>query len=1159
MNNDRLSLNLRFIRMFFMFALALLMATASWAETSQDCALTFDTGDENVVVETQLVACGEVPVMPADPAREGHKFLGWWADKEGNNAFDWTKQLTANATIYAKWDVKYIDENGDEQTVEDYVLLTGNESADDGIFTKGGWYVVKDEVKYEWFDDVNNLVDVHLILADGAKLTIRNFALTFKNLTIYAQSTGENMGRIEVQPFSACAISVSQKFVLNGGVVVVSGRTWGISGDGGVTINGGVLNAYGSSSGFGSGGGVYSVAGSVTINGGVIEANGDSGVYASDIVVNDGSITAMGNMSYGIYASNNISVNGGKVETIGAQTGLYAFQGGIAINDGWVIAKGVTKTLIDAYGIYANNNISINGGKVEASGYHGIFVSQGDITIKDGSITATGISHGIRAKGDIKIDGGVVEAFSASAIYSLEGCVIVNSGTITAMGESYGIEANACVAINGGSIIAKGNLNGSVGIFSGSDVTINGGVLDAEGGNYGIRSYNDIILGWTDAENDRVTISRFSSRDGSVKTAENKAFKDEYGKFYFGTFSDEKIASIAGKPLSPLLIEEACALTFDTGDENVVVETQLVACGEVPVKPGNPARVGYKFLGWWADKEGNNAFDWTKQLTANATIYAKWQELLPVEYIDEKGEKKTVKDYLLLTGNESADDGIFTKGGWYVVQGQVTYDDGKFAFSSKNYVDVNLILADGAKLTASNTAYFNNLTIYAQSTGENMGQMDIETDGSYSYSYYSYAIRLNQQFVLNGGVVKAVGRNFGISSGTGGVTINGGVLEAVGGSYGIRTRNDIIFGWTDAENDRITVSRAYSNKGDVKIADGLLFTDGEGHIYHGSFSSGKKLASIAGKTLRPDSPIITWSTDESRVVATINGISKRKVKFGYDYDVLADNPSLYADSVVLDREFTPNKFSTLSLPFDFPAKDIQGLSMLLKFNGLKQKEVDGKKRWVVSMRKSWIANSTTDDVQLKAYRPYMLLTDSKTLTFHGPVNFVNNLTAESDAVANGGEAADLYADEINGWTFNSAYSYKMWVAGDGELGRAYGFAAKTTDNVGVGQFVKAAEGAYVYPFRAYLLMNEAPNKVRSSFAGNKAGVSTMSLPEDIDVEIEGDDGDEPKTTVIGKFNTRTGEFRMDDGAARSFDVKGRNVGNNANKARGAYYGKKLVK
>ena len=66
------------------------------------------------------------------------------------------------------------------------------------------------------------------------------------------------------------------------------------------------------------------------------------------------------------------------------------------------------------------------------------------------------------------------------------------------------------------------------------------------------------------------------------------------------------------------------------------------------------------------------------------------------------------------------------------------------------------------------------------------------------------------------------------------------------------------------------------------------------------------------------------------------------------------------------------------------------------------------------------------------------------------------------------------------------------------------------------------------------------------------------LPEFMSVIIDVDgDGDGKETTVIGQFNTRTGEFKMNYDRG-TFDLKGRRV-NSANKARGAYYGKKVLK
>ena len=72
--------------------------------------------------------------------------------------------------------------------------------------------------------------------------------------------------------------------------------------------------------------------------------------------------------------------------------------------------------------------------------------------------------------------------------------------------------------------------------------------------------------------------------------------------------------------------------------------------------------------------------------------------------------------------------------------------------------------------------------------------------------------------------------------------------------------------------------------------------------------------------------------------------------------------------------------------------------------------------------------------------------------------------------------------------------------------------------------------------------------------------SISELPETITVVRDGDgkNGSE-QTTVIGQFNARTGEFTLQRSADRVFNLKGQAYSKNARKARGAYYGKKILK
>jgi hypothetical protein len=77
--------------------------------------------------------------------------------------------------------------------------------------------------------------------------------------------------------------------------------------------------------------------------------------------------------------------------------------------------------------------------------------------------------------------------------------------------------------------------------------------------------------------------------------------------------------------------------------------------------------------------------------------------------------------------------------------------------------------------------------------------------------------------------------------------------------------------------------------------------------------------------------------------------------------------------------------------------------------------------------------------------------------------------------------------------------------------------------------------------------------VRANGASVKPG---QELPEFMSIVIDSEDGNEEHTTVIGQFNTRTGEFKMNYDRGK-FDLKGRRV-NGTNNARGAYYGKKVL-
>ena len=64
--------------------------------------VTFDAG-EGSAVAAQKVEDGKAAAKPADPAREGYTFAGWYSDAECTRAYDFSTPVSRDVTLYAKW------------------------------------------------------------------------------------------------------------------------------------------------------------------------------------------------------------------------------------------------------------------------------------------------------------------------------------------------------------------------------------------------------------------------------------------------------------------------------------------------------------------------------------------------------------------------------------------------------------------------------------------------------------------------------------------------------------------------------------------------------------------------------------------------------------------------------------------------------------------------------------------------------------------------------------------------------------------------------------------------------------------------------------------------------------------------------------------------
>ena len=245
--------------------------------------------------------------------------------------------MTAWATTET---VSYIDADGNEQTVT-ATVLTGDVTADGlstnaygNILIPAGWYVVKnskDGVDASYTATLRYTGDngtIHLILADGAEMTVSKnttdvIYLNQDNpLAIYGQSGGT-------------------------GRLTVTGKSYAINAQGGMTINGGIVNA---------------------------------------------TATDTGSTAHAIYVWNGITINGGQVTatTAGSGKGIYVYSAALTIGCrkasdfvsfnsyyGTVNIKS-GQTLYAGATAYSGNNVSLPTGTVTLRPY-----SSDDFSVND--------------------------------------------------------------------------------------------------------------------------------------------------------------------------------------------------------------------------------------------------------------------------------------------------------------------------------------------------------------------------------------------------------------------------------------------------------------------------------------------------------------------------------------------------------------------------------------------------------------------------------------------------------------------------------------------------------------------------------------------------------------------------------------------------------
>ena len=246
-------------------------------------------------------------------------------------------------------------------------------------------------------------------------------------------------------------------------------------------------------------------------------------------------------------------------------------------------------------------------------------------------------------------------------------------------------------------------------------------------------------------------------------------------------------------------------------------------------------------------------------------------------------------------------------------------------------------------------------------------------------------------------------------------------------------------------------------------------------------------------------------------------------------------------------------------PFEISANKVGNVKQVVSFLGI---GVDGTNHKYVAVERVWCNEQSNTKcnygtAKLEAYKPYLIQLESGKTS----VSINNTDPLVLKASPTDADAYDVAQDDdysaYGDFVFRGVIQGKSWGADDPDVlgtnkAAAYGFAGSSATDISIGQFVKVGEGAYIKPFRAYIYKKPVPQSVKGAYGLRQTASIDNDIPDVMNVVVvdRKKDGEE-QTTVIGQFNSRTGEIRLNR-TMRTYDLKGRSVRDASRMAKGVY-------
>ena len=444
--------------------------------------------------------------------------------------------------------------------------------------------------------------------------------------------------------------------------------------------------------------------------------------------------------------------------------------------------------------------------------------------------------------------------------------------------------------------------------------------------------------------------------------------------------------------------------------------------------------------------------------------------------------------------------------------------------------------------------------------------------------------------IIRGGIVTATGGSYAAGIGSGGrgtcgnITISGGEVTATGGaqaagigsgSSGVSAAITISGGEVEATAGKQAagVGNGYQGKsGDIIITNDItkvMATKGIDAPYSINVGDEESASTITigGVVMGPiekssfefPAALVDVETAGSKTVAFIDGNYNGEDALSLTEDVSVDNVIFKRTFPAIDGE---NNYSTIMFPFEISANEVGNVKQVVSFLGI---GIDGTNHKYVAVERVWCNEQSNTKcnygtAKLEAYKPYLIQLESGKTS----ISINNTFPLVLKASPTDADAYDVAQDDdysaYGDFVFRGVVQTKTWDATDPEIegtakAAAYGFAGSSATDISIGQFVKVGEGAYIKPFRGYIYKKPVPQSVKGAYGLRQTASIDNDIPDVMNVVIvdRKKDGEE-QTTVIGQFNSRTGEISLNR-TMRTYDLKGRHVRDAGRMAKGVYLNK----